>query len=364
MNTVKIIHTSDLHLDCRLSNFSLEKSKIRRQELKSSFENIFKTYNDADIALISGDIFDNSNFLKGTVSLMVSVFESCPNTTFFVCGGNHDWYGSPAMNALGEQLPDNVVIFSGKAEYMELDDIKVRVYGMSFSDKTHYSSMIDEFEVIDDDYINILMLHGEVTSSDSKYNPISTEQLARCGFDYVALGHTHDFSGIKKIGKTNYAYCGTHEGHGFDECGEKGIIYGSLSKNICDLRFVKTCLREYKIIEIDVTSARTIEQILSLIVSEINKDDIYKIILKGILNDDVIIDEDVLTSNLDVFYAKIQNATRRNYNLDELSTLSNLKGYIAKTVLKELEISSDTDVDAVCASSDYLFELMENGGRR
>ena len=113
MNTVKIIHTSDLHLDCRLSNFSLEKSKIRRQELKSSFENIFKTYNDADIALISGDIFDNSNFLKGTVSLMVSVFESCPNTTFFVCGGNHDWYGSPAMIALGEQLPDTVVIFSG-----------------------------------------------------------------------------------------------------------------------------------------------------------------------------------------------------------------------------------------------------------
>ncbi len=366
MNTVRIIHTSDLHLDCRLNNFSLEKSKIRRQELKSSFEYIFKIYNNADVVLIPGDIFDNSSFSKGTVALLLNIFQTYPDTVFFICGGNHDWVGSPAMNALSEQLPDNVVLFSGKAEYMELDDIKVRVYGMSFTDKTHYASMLDEFEVIDDDYINILMLHGEITSdgSDSKYNPITTSQLAQCGFDYVALGHTHEFSGIKKLGKTHYAYCGSHEGHGFDECGPKGIIYGTVSKGECDLRFHKTCVREYITLDIDVTNSPTVEHIISLISQSTTKNNIYKIVLKGILNDSIVIDEDVLLASLDVFYAKIDNQTRRNYNLDEMSTLKNLKGFVAKEVLRELEISDDADVDAVCASSDYLFELLENGGAR
>lgn len=366
MNSVRIIHTSDLHLDCRLNSFSLEKSKLRRQELKSSFEYIFKVYNNADIVLIPGDIFDNSSFSKSTVSLLINIFKTYPDTVFFICGGNHDWVGSPAMNALSEKLPDNVVLFSSKAEYMELDDIKVRVYGMSFSDKVHYSSMIDEFEVIDDDYINILMLHGDITSegSDSKYNPISVRQLTECGFDYVALGHTHEFSGIKKVGKTHYAYCGSHEGHGFDECGPKGIIYGTVSKGDCELRFHKTCVREYITLETDVTSAATFEQIVSMVQQNVVKNNIYKIVLKGILNDNITIDEDILIASVDAFYIKIDNQTRRNYNLDELSTLKNLKGFVAKEVLYELETSDDSDIDAICASSDYLFELLENGGAR
>ena len=37
MNTVKIIHTADLHLDCKFAGLPADKSKIRRQELKDSF---------------------------------------------------------------------------------------------------------------------------------------------------------------------------------------------------------------------------------------------------------------------------------------------------------------------------------------
>ena len=44
MNSVKIIHTSDLHLDSRLGNFSPDNSKIRRQELKTSFEQALERY--------------------------------------------------------------------------------------------------------------------------------------------------------------------------------------------------------------------------------------------------------------------------------------------------------------------------------
>ncbi|MBQ7900526.1 MAG: metallophosphoesterase [Clostridia bacterium] len=367
MNTVKIIHTSDLHLDSRLSNFSLDKSKIRRQELKTSFENAMERCGKADIVLMCGDIFDNSNYLKGTVRFLVQIFNKYEDTIFFICGGNHDWYSSPAIQALIEELPDNVVVFSDKAEYMELDDIKVRVYGMSFSDKYQYTSMMDEFHVIEDDYINILMLHGDVVASsgESKYNPVLPGSLEVSGFDYVALGHTHEFSGIKKVGRTTYAYCGTHEGHGFDECGPKGVICGTVGKNYCNLNFVNTCMREYVDCSVDVSDALTVEDIISGVKNAVtNSNNIYKITLVGVLNDSIIMDTDVILSCVDAFTVKIVDSTRRNYNLDELAQRQNLKGFVAKTVLAELADCSDDDVDIVCSGSDYLFELIDNGGGR
>lgn len=367
MNSVKIIHTSDLHLDSRLSNFSLDKSKIRRQELKSSFEQALETCGKADIVLMCGDIFDNANYQKGTVRFLQQIFAKYEDTVFFICGGNHDWYNSPGIQALLSELPDNVIVFSDKAEYMELDDIKVRVYGMSFSDKYCYDSLMGEFEVIDDDYINILMLHGEVVAdgADSKYNPITVSQIEKSGFDYIALGHTHEFSGIKRVGNTAYAYCGTHEAHGFDECGPKGVICGTVSKGSCNLGLSETCIRQYSEITVDVTEARTIEDIINMVRSEIsNRDYIYRITLKGTLADTIIADTDVIGAGVEAFYLEISDKTVRDYNLDELAKRQNLKGFIAKTVLEELKSCADEDVDIVCSASDYLYELIDNGGGR
>lgn len=367
MNSVKIIHTSDLHLDSRLSNFSLDKSKIRRQELKSSFAQALEICGKADIVLMCGDIFDNAEYQKGTVKFLQSVFAKYEDTVFFICGGNHDRYTSPGMQALISELPDNVIVFSDKAEYMELDDIKVRVYGMSFADKYCYESLMDEFEVIDDDYINILMLHGEIVSpgGDSKYNPVTVAQIERSGFDYIALGHTHDFSGIKRVGRTAYAYCGTHEGHGFDERGPKGVICGTVSKGSCDLGLTETCMRQYVEADIDVTHAYIIEDIINMIKSEVtDSDNIYRIVLKGTLAETIILDMDVIGSAVDAFYIEISDKTVRDYNLEELSKRQNLKGFVARTVLEELKNCADEDVDTVCSASDYLYELIDNGGGR
>lgn len=366
MHTVKIIHTSDLHLDCRFSDFSSDKSKTRRHELKLSFERIFDVCEDVDIVLICGDIIDNNNYLKSTVTFLIDTFKSHPKVIFFICGGNHDSYNSNAMKDIRNAALSNVVVFSSKAEYMELDDLKVRIYGMSFGDKYHYNSMIDEFNVIDDDYINILMLHGELTNGekDSRYNPIMIDKIKQSGFDYVALGHTHDFSQIQKAGDTYYAYCGTHEGHGFDECGPKGILYGNIGKKHCDLKFVKTCLREYNKIEIDVTNFRSFDEIASFVYNCVNSNDMFLVTFKGILDENIILDLDILSNLVSCYLIKFVDHTRRNYNLDELARSRNFKGYIAKNVLQMLESDNDSEINVIFDASDYLFQLLDNGGAR
>lgn len=364
MNTVKIIHTADLHLDCKFTGLPVEKSKIRRQELKDSFSDALKTYADADIVLISGDIFDNSSFSKSSVLFLKKVFSDYPEKYFFISMGNHDPYNSRAYEMLKSSVPDNVVIFSDKAEYIELDNLAVRVYGISFSDKYEYDSLMDKFEVIDDNYINILVIHGDLTSGagKSKYNPLTEDKIASSGFDYIALGHIHNFDGIHYAGKTYYAYSGALEPHGFDECGEKGVIYGTVGKGMCRLSLKNTSLRNYCVIDIDVTDASCNDDILSAIKSAANDtDSLYRINLNGFIDDGVSLDTDFFESVIDAFYIKIYDNTHHRYNLELLSDETGLKGYIAKNVLKELRMCRDCDVENICAASDYLFELIDNG---
>ena len=181
----------------------------------------------------------------------------------------------------------------------------------------------------------------------------------------VALGHTHEFSGIKRVGKTAYAYSGTHEGHGFDECGPKGVICGTVSKGSCSLGMVETCIRQYAEKDIDVSDARTIEDIIALVKKEISDSEyIYRFALRGTLADSIVPDIDVICSCIDAFYLEIADKTVRDYNLEELAKRQNLKGFVARTVLEELKKSADEDVDIVCSASDYLYELLDNGGGR
>ena len=37
--------------------------------------------------------------------------------------------------------------------------------------------------------INILLIHGDINSSDSLYLPLDKKMLEKLGFDYIALGH-------------------------------------------------------------------------------------------------------------------------------------------------------------------------------
>lgn len=367
MRTVRIVHTGDLHLDCRFSNLPLEKSKIRRQELKTSFKNALGICGKADIVLIAGDIFDNANFTKDSINFLNGIFEKHPDTTFFISFGNHDCYHSPACEALLRSLPDNAVVFSDKAEYMELDDIKTRVYGMSFSSKYQYESMMNEFEVINDDYINILLLHGDLITdgAQSRYNPISVSQIEKSGFDYVALGHTHDYSGIRLAGNTYYAYCGAPEPHGFDECGDKGVICGEVGKGFCRLAFKSTSIRRYHCVSVDVTTAHSLDDVITMVHDAVScTDDFYKVTLCGTLNEAVSLETVLIEKSVDAFFVTVTDETRRSYNLDELAQGSGLMAFVARNVLSQLRDCSDDEVSAVCAASDYLFDVIDSGGKR
>lgn len=333
------MHISDLHLDSKLNELDFDKSSIRRSEIKKSFENAinYAVKNGADVILISGDIFDNEYVSDATIEFVKRVLNDAKNIKIFISCGNHDPYKSDVYKKLISGLNDNVVVFSPDAtECFELEDKKIRIYGRSFAYSENEASFLNGFKAIDDDFANIMVMHGELTGSESIYNPISTSDIASSNLTYLALGHTHQFSQILKTGNTFYAYSGTHEGHGFDELGKKGFIFGDVTKENVNLSFVPSNIREYKCIEIDISSFSALEEIIQKIKEEINEKDLFKIILTGYRNENITINEAVIKNELDAFFVKIYDRTKLNFDFEKIKSEKNLRGTVVKNVLEDI----------------------------
>jgi len=72
---------------------------------------------------------------------------------------------------------------------------------------------------------------------DSRYNPMSSGELALLGMDYIALGHFHNT--LRGVGKSENIYNpGSPEPLGFDEEGEHGVFIGRIG--LCVKRGKKT----------------------------------------------------------------------------------------------------------------------------
>ena len=114
-DTIRIIHMGDLHLDSPFSSLGVDKSEIRRRELRATFTSILYYIKEvaADIVLISGDLFDDGYATTETVELLCSQFASLPDCRFVIAPGNHDPYTRGSLYASGK-LPKNVCVFTSE----------------------------------------------------------------------------------------------------------------------------------------------------------------------------------------------------------------------------------------------------------
>ena len=104
-----------------------------------------------------------------------------------------------------------------------------------------------------DGRIHLMTLHGDV-AGQGRYGPHPAGDIAESGLTYLALGHIHACSGLQRAGETCWAYPGCPEGRGFDETGEKGVLFVTVEDDhTVSARFVPLAGRRYEIVEADVT---------------------------------------------------------------------------------------------------------------
>lgn len=337
----RIVHTADLHFDTPYSaRLNSMQAELRRSELKSTFSAIVDKAKEADVFIIAGDLFDGKLVSQDTIDFLKRKFGELSHVPVFITAGNHDPYTADSVYAR-EDFGDNVHIFGGDMEYVDLEELKLRIHGVSFKAEAVESSQLTTLE-LSEDFANILVMHGDVNPiGDSRYNPLTEDALCNCGAEYVALGHIHTYSGVHaKEGKCSWAYPGNPEGRGFDETGDKGILIGTVEKGMASLEFLKMSKRRYFDLCLDVSDAKDEAQIYEMIENCLattgSREDFYRITLEGRTN---IISEyvlDVLKEKAGelAFYVDIVDKTESAYDYVSMASEPSLRGRFVSMMLE------------------------------
>lgn len=283
---LKILHTADLHMDSPFAALSAGKAATRRGELRELPGRIARlaVREKADMLLLAGDLLDSDSFFCETAEELFRVLRNLP-LPVFIAPGNHDYYTLHSPYARAD-LPGNVYVFTkNEIEYFDFSDYGFRVFGGAFTDRSS-GPLLRKFRTEKKPgVLDILCLHGEITSSgadaeNGKYDPITLRQLADSGMDYVGLGHTHQSSGLQRVGKTWYSVPGCPEGRGFDETGEKTVNLVELSEEGCTLKALPVSDRKYESLTVDITGREPLLTVQMELPEETVRD-IYRIVLTG-----------------------------------------------------------------------------------
>lgn len=253
MNSVRIFHIADAHLDAPFSLLPPWESDSARLSLKSAFAAAILAAKNRGVQLffIAGDLFDGAYVTPDTKEFVCEKMASFPECRFFISPGNHDPYDENS-HYKRMKLPQNVFVF-GEKQRVSIDELGVDVYGCGFGAATEEQCPVTGYPALDESRINILVCHGDLTAGGSVYGPITRQEIAQSGFDYIALGHIHKGSGILCENGVHYAYPGCIEGRGFDETGDKGALFGTVSKGEVQLAFLPLARRKYIELSVDLT---------------------------------------------------------------------------------------------------------------
>ncbi len=346
---VKIIHSADFHIGAELSNLGIL-AENRRYETLETFGKMVSLCNEkkVEFCLISGDLFDSNNSGIAFLDAVLGYIKSAPDTEFLYVAGNHDPL-DPSSPFWEKDLPSNFFVFGTDFEVKDYPFKKVRFIGKSFSHSSMNAAAFDR-SLLSDEYVNIMLLHADLfADSSSPYNPIGREFIESLGVDYLALGHIHKRSDIMRFGNTFLAYPGCPEGQGFDEDGIKGVYLGEIDKGVSRLSFERLSRRAFIVAEINLSNAETAFDAANIILEKIKSDhgekfaeNLYKIVMTGRnKNCSLIKPAEVLAIvSPSLYFVKIKNELKPDYDLDLLRRQVGLKGLFVNKMLEKIDAAA------------------------
>ena len=365
MRDIKLLHAADIHLDSPFESLTAEEAKDRRAQQRTIMKKLAELAeeNACEAMVLPGDIFDNINpeketkeeFCKALAALRIPVLISPGNHDYYVPGGL--WDSMP--------LPGNVFVFkNNEIKAVELKDGGLRFWGAAFvSDESQ--GLLENFEapIKTDNVYDIMVIHGEVCSGNSKYNPITVKQLEKSCMDYVALGHIHKRAEPEYAGMTPYAWPGCTEGRGFDETGEKGAYIVTLSEKGVSTEFKPLDGVRYEILELGPQEGNLKERVI-LETAALSEKDYLRLILKG--EWDELPDTEALRKSLEGYFAllQIRDETTKKENLWQHAGEDTLLGvFLAKLKRQYDETDLDEMKNIIELAARCGIAAIENGGR-
>jgi DNA repair exonuclease SbcCD nuclease subunit len=318
--SLRIIQTSDIHLGAPflfLKNKAGAHSKRVISAFKRSIDYAIKA--KADLFLIAGDLFHTPYpdlFIQQIVIDEITRLAEAGIITLLL-PGNHDYAqgGIYEDNKFLNRLPSQALILDiNGGEGKELKELNTRVYSLTVFEKLY------EFNIKQDDLINIALIHASVDMGKGVGRQISIERLKNWDFRYIALGDWHGYLEISN----NIYYSGSPELLNSDQDGAGYILDVEITDNDLNLKKVKVGSLESSSVELDVGKYGAAEELIKFIKDMADENKVFNIEFKGFRSLDLVLDLEQLSDYLEEYFYHLTIKDNSLFKLseDELEQLS------------------------------------------
>ena len=230
--SVRLMHLADLHLGAPLSYLG-GKAAERSNDLESALVRALDVAVEKNVhaILIAGDLFNLHNPPRDLISRTKATLAKAAGAgiPIILIPGTHDSYRySKCVYRHNEFTGVDVLIDPGKPIVKNMNGRDVYFYGFSGGRKKGDAP----FACGPEDGIHIALVHGPVTEAEHwnpspRDFPLTPGEIEMSGFDYVALGHHHEFREFR-FAKTTAVDPGTLEGLKFGESGERYLMISEI----------------------------------------------------------------------------------------------------------------------------------------
>lgn len=215
---MRFLHTADWQIGMRAVHVGAQATEVRNARLQAARRVVEAAQtHQADFLLVAGDVFEDNAVDRVLVQKVADILREARRPVFII-PGNHDpfvpgsvwqhagWEGSSDLRVLREAQP--VEVPGGT------------LYPCPLFAKTSQRDPTAWIHASDTAGIAVGLAHGSVEggAADSLDYPIPRDAAARCGLDFLALGHWHSTATYPDAsGAVRMAYSGTHETTKFGE---------------------------------------------------------------------------------------------------------------------------------------------------
>lgn len=205
---VRVLHTSDVHLDNRIGATD-DESAAQRGLRRVVDEAVDRS---VDLLLIAGDLFDHNRVKQPTLDFTNEQLARLPCPVVMITG-NHDCYASYSIYHKYDPTAydaDVRFIRDDDGGVVKFDELGLSIWGRGIVDHDPDNRPLYDVPPRTDDEWYLGMAHGYyVPRGANAYSSLITaEEIAETQFDYLALGHVHVYTEIEHDG-TLAAYPGS-----------------------------------------------------------------------------------------------------------------------------------------------------------
>jgi len=302
VSPVRCLHLADLHLGWRpasLGGREDERGRERDGLLSKAVEFALDPGNRIDLVLIAGDLFETHRPAPAQVEVVIRQLSRLGTTGIQVVTtpGNHDeiTYVDSVYRTTEGRWPGILVKnpMPGKVATLAARGTPVHVYSLAYTGGlTRTEPPLRDFPRHNAPGVHVAVFHGSLGSTGADRSlPIDESGLAQAGYDYVALGHFHQFSerdlrpGAGGPGSgTKAVYPGAVEWRGFADPGTGMFVTANVEPGRTTIERMAVATRPQAVIDLDVTSlvdAQALDNAVAVIAARQGREAIVRIRLAG-----------------------------------------------------------------------------------